>query len=364
MSSPSPQRPTLHVNISPSSRAENLYLKSPKRAQSDIITAGIQPQPNYDLTYQGGKTIPNLTFTNFYVGGDQAWQSSDRTHIDTALAAAMSDQGLNNVVQQYFANQTISSAFRPSTILAGPAPKTVSQSNAETMISSMHQNNQLQGYDYSQTIFNLILPSGTVLTDSMSGSLGKGVHIQAHRGEIESDVSSMQGLGGYHGSVQVGSDTVYYAIVAYAENLANGQQNGIVAFDAPWKNITAALYHELNEARTDPDVNGTPGWVSNPIADFNGQSVEVGDAPVFEAGKNLGLVFKEVPLANGSGTVPVQLLYSNAVHGPEGPVAQADPPASTAISTNNTSGPNPVIFILLAILIVAAIVAYFVFFKH
>ena len=34
----------------------------------------------------------------------------------------------------------------------------------------------------------------------------------------------------------------------------------------------------------------------------------------------LDQVFVEVSLANGSGKVPVQLCYSNAVHGPEGPI--------------------------------------------
>jgi hypothetical protein len=26
-------------------------------------------------------------------------------------------------------------------------------------------------------------------------------------------------------------------------------------FDQPWKNVLATFYHELNEARTDPDVD-------------------------------------------------------------------------------------------------------------
>ena len=30
--------------------------------------------------------------------------------------------------------------------------------------------------------------------------------------------------------------------------------NGIPVFDRPWKNVVATLYHELNEARTDADV--------------------------------------------------------------------------------------------------------------
>ena len=55
--------------------------------------------------------------------------------------------------------------------------------------------------------------------------------------------------------------------------------------------------------------------------------------PVDEAGNNLSLVFKEVPLADGSGTVPVQFQYSNAVHGPEGPIAQPHPLQSAARKT-------------------------------
>ena len=37
--------------------------------------------------------------------------------------------------------------------------------------------------------------------------------------------------------------------------------------------------------------------------------------------RTLKKVMKEVPLADGSGTVPIQLMWSNAVSGPEGPIA-------------------------------------------
>ena len=47
---------------------------------------------------------------------------------------------------------------------------------------------------------------------------------------------------------------IYYAIGAYSEQLPDGQINGIPVFDQPWKNVVATFYHELNEARTDPDV--------------------------------------------------------------------------------------------------------------
>jgi len=35
---------------------------------------------------------------------------------------------------------------------------------------------------------------------------------------------------------------------------------------------------------------------------------------------DLSTIVKEVPLTDENGTVPIQLQYSNAVHGPEGPI--------------------------------------------
>jgi hypothetical protein len=106
----------------------------------------------------------------------------------------------------------------------------------------------------------------------------------------------------------------------FSERLAGGKVNGIPVFDASWKNVVATFYHELNEARTDADVeeaNRTGdvtlvGWTSR-------QGEECGDFPVFEANP-LTKVFQEVRLTNGNGTVPIQFQYSNAVHGPEGPI--------------------------------------------
>jgi|GEM_PF-1698214 len=338
-------RRVIHANVLPHSAAEQKYLPSLRRQGTvtpRAIVSSISPHPEYDLTYQGGKTITQLTFTIFYLGGDTHWQNQDRTSIDGALSAAMSDAHLNNVVQQYF-NQPITSTFRPSTVLSTALPAEVTQASTEQMLVTMYQQNQLQGYDPTQTVFCFICPSGTILTDDGS-------------------VTSLNGLGGYHGAANANGTTLYYAIVAYAENQANGKMSGIVAFDQPWKNITAALYHELNEVRTDADVNGTIGWISRPIADFQNQQVEIGDTPVFEAGHDLGLVFKEVPLTNGSGTVPVQLLYSNAVHGPEGPRDTADPLSPT---NGGGAGGSPITTILgiLAVIIAIAVGVFLVFFN-
>src|SRR5438105_2858420 len=81
------------------------------RAQPEMIAGGLPPTPEHDLTYHGGKTIRNLSFTNLYVGGAQAWVPGIKQNIDNALAAAMSDAHLNNVIMQYFANQSITSGF-------------------------------------------------------------------------------------------------------------------------------------------------------------------------------------------------------------------------------------------------------------
>jgi hypothetical protein len=59
------------------------------------------------------------------------------------------------------------------------------------------------------------------------------------------------------------------------------------------------------------------------------QGEEVGDYPVSEAGGNLTEVFQEVELTDNSGTVPVQFMYSDAVHGPEGPIANPNAPAKS-----------------------------------
>jgi hypothetical protein len=369
MGNPAPQRSVMHVNVRPASHAEEMYLPNVAARRPAMVTAEgrvtqIPAHPSYNLVYQGGKTIPHLTFTFtlLYVGGAGAWSGSDRANIDQAISGAMADRDLNNVVQQYFSGTIITSAFHPSRVLSGSPPATVSQSNAEQIMSNLYQQGQLSGFDYSQTVFGLVLPSGTVLNDNSSSS-GLSVRALSAAGAASTtSVSSLEGLGGYHDAVQVGNTTLYYAIVVYAEHLSSGQDNGIVAFDQPWKNVVAALYHELNEARTDPDVNGTPGWISNPISDFGGQSVEVGDAPVFEAGNNLSLVFREVPLVNG-GTAPVQFLWSDDVSGPEGPRTTPDPPAATS-GAGAGGGPSPIVGIILAIVVILAIIAGFFILHH
>jgi hypothetical protein len=271
------------------------------------VADGFTPTPSHDLVFHGGKTIANLQFANLYIGGYQSWNPNEIQAIDGSLSVAMSDPRLNTVVAQYFPNQSITSQFLGSQVLAGSAPTEVSQTSLESYISYLDQTGFFQGANLQSTVFNFVLPEGTILS--------------------EGNFNSLEGLGGFHGSVHVQNagrvDTVYYATSVYSADYGY-VTNGIPAFPKSWENVVATLYHELNEARTDPDVedanrtgnNAYLGWTSP-------QGDEIGDYPVTEAGTlgDLGYVFEFAPLTNGLGAVPIQLLYSNAVHGPEDPTA-------------------------------------------
>lgn len=306
--------------------------KAGERAQgrAKLLPAALAPgfpkTPAHDLIFHGGRTISSLQFFNFFVGGQAAWAKSDVQNINLGLSAAMSDRNLNNVMQQYF-NTQISTQQLGSQVLSGPPPAVVSQGDAEDLLTRLSAAGKLGTADLSKTVFNLLLPSKTVLNDN-SGVTGAPIAAM-FEGEKSKDAipapdeaDSKGGLGGYHGSVHINGQLVYYAIGVFSEVLADGSRNGIPVFDAPWKNVVATFYHELNEARTDADVEeanrtgklNLVGWTSR-------KGEECGDFPVFEANP-LSKVFQEVHLTSGSGTVPVQFQYSNAVHGPEGPIAK------------------------------------------
>lgn len=220
-----------------------------------------------NLEFFGGKTLPRLEWTHVYLG---RWSSEDRRRIDAALPAAMNDRNLNQVVAQYFPHAHVESVFRGSE--PGPVPpRKIDKAGVEKLVESLA----------APGVATLLLPPGVVLSDG--------------------DVTSEHGLGGFHGSV----GGRYYAVAVYSEGT-----NGIAAFDEPWKNVCATVYHELQEARTDPDVedairtgdNKYLGW-------YSPRGGEIGDIPI--ATEPLHDVMREIPLADGSGTVPVQLLWSN-----------------------------------------------------
>ena len=321
------RRRPMNVFVGRGSSAERLF-RARARPVPEAIVPGIQPTPAHDLKNHGGKIIQNLRFMNLYVGAD-AWNAGDMANIDKALAAAMSDRNLNNVMVQYFSGP-ISSTFDGAQNLPGSAPAIVSQGDVEQLVSTLYGQEKFSGRDLTSTVFNFLLPPGTVLnTDTTStGGLRRNPGFRNRVIIPHDEDDSLHGLGGYHGSVHVSpTDTIYYSIGVYSETEADGTVNGIPVFNEPWKNVVATFYHELNEARTDADVEDAIRAGNDPNAEsFLGwtsdQGEECGDFPVFEAGSDLTEVFQEVQLTDKSGNVPVQFQYSNAVHGPEGPIPQ------------------------------------------
>ncbi|MGZ4828340.1 MAG: hypothetical protein ACXV8M_07955 [Candidatus Angelobacter sp.] len=324
----------MRVFVAKSSKAEKSVRS--RISMPAVRVPGVPSTPKHDLIFHGGKTIADLNYVNFYVGGAPSWDANDIKSINDGLAAAMSDKNLNNVMCQYYPSGHITSTFQGSHILTGPKPNTVSQGDVESLVRRLFQAGTLSGVNFASTVLNFLLPRGTVLNTDLAptgGTISSHVEssqsVQAASKAPASVVphdeeDSKHGLGGYHGSIHVGSGatarTVYYAVGVYSEQLADGTQNGIPVFDKPWKNVVATFYHELNEARTDPDVEDAINAGNSPNAiKFLGwtsaQGEECGDFPVAEANP-LTEVFKELKLTNGHSTVPVQLQYSDADHGP------------------------------------------------
>ena len=105
--------PLMKIAVRPQSGVESRRHPSGRRPRiaPEALAPGFGPTPQEDLRYRGGHTIAHLSYLNFYVGGAANWSQSDVDSIDAALSAAMSDNRLNNVMRQYFANQPITTTF-------------------------------------------------------------------------------------------------------------------------------------------------------------------------------------------------------------------------------------------------------------
>jgi hypothetical protein len=122
-----------------------------------------------------------MEYQNIYLGSDGSWKPSDIDNIDASIKLAMQDRRLNNVMVQYFPGATLSCDPRESFILDEAKPAVLDEPDVQDVVRRMFESNLLGKSHLDGTIFNLILPSGTVL------KLGNS--------------SSTNGLGGYHGSM-------------------------------------------------------------------------------------------------------------------------------------------------------------------
>jgi hypothetical protein len=312
----------------------------------------LSPHPREDLVFRGGRTLPRMSYKTFYIGA--AWasgtQASSRTNLDAALAAAMTDDALNEIVGQYFGGSKIVTLPLPSTALDISIQQEFDKADIHALAERVYMSGALSALDLDTCVINFVLPPGAVLSSDGGGTRAR-IGRRSPPGTPETEEEdSRNGLGGYHGSIHVMHPakpiTIYYSVAVWSEG-----GNGIaISGWQPWENACATLYHELNEARTDPDVEdairtGDLRWIG-----WNSRSGdEIGDFPIEEAGSNLPLVFRKVEVAAPPGTVPIQLMWSNRIHGPEVPgaathllAAQATQPRLQIMSLGAVSAPPAV----------------------
>lgn len=292
----------LRVQTRPGSVAANYYrqrsgLPGTQFNSPKALARGASRAPLSDLLFHGGKTLPQCEYQNIYLGSSADWLTSDIAAIEQALQSATRHDALNHVLAQYFDKVAHSCEARESLMLHESKPVLLSEADLQLKLIELYDRKLLAREGLGSTLFNLVLPPKTVLMLAQS--------------------SSLQGLGGYHGSLHITRDgralTLYYAASVFSEVTAAGHSHGVVAFDESWKNVVATLYHQLCEFRTNPDVldaihakdNDYLGWVSR-------DGEECCDALLVSGGD----AFAEV-LVPGSRAIPIQVVYSNRVHGAE-----------------------------------------------
>jgi hypothetical protein len=131
------------------------------------------------------------------------------------------------------------------------------------------------------------------------------------------------GIAGYHGSVAETvagrSVEVLYSVVVWSDG-----STGIPVPDwSGWENIVATLYHELQEIRTNPDVDRAVrtgdskliGWNTDPVEGPDGPDCrEIADLPLILRNERPHEAFGRVSVQGHDGEpteVPIQLLWSN-----------------------------------------------------
>lgn len=307
----------MRIQVAPGSEAEyRHYRAAARRTDEDIereaLAPGVSASPKDDLIFRGGKTFPQMGIQNIYLGRSSDFASGDVQSIDDAITRLMRDEQLKNVIQQYFPGKTLAYDIASSVVLEENRRNEMDEPDVQNKIIDLFDRNLILGTDHDRTIFNLMLAPDTVL--KLDGS------------------SSLNGLGGYHGSVHFSrggqNRTLYYSANVYSA-IRSGRRNGIPFFSAPWKNVVCTLYHELVESQTDPDVGDAIRQNDRRFIGFNSnRGQEIGDQPI--SANSLDRVFKEVLTMPGPRPTPVQFMYSNAVHGAEGSAEK--PPSELVIN--------------------------------
>jgi hypothetical protein len=296
----------MRVQVAPGSEAEYRHYRTAIQRSGEIfqreaLAAGVSASPQDDLIFRGGKTLPRMGFQNIYLGHPNDFASGDVESIDDSITRLLRDETLKSIIQQYFTGKTLEYDIAPSVILDENRVNEMDEPDIQNKVIDLFDKKLLMTTDLDRTVFNLVLAPDTVL--------------KLH------ESSSRTGLGGYHGSVHFIRDgqsrTLYYSANVYSA-IRSGRRNGIPFFNTPWKNVVCTLYHELIESQTDPDVNDAIRLSDRRFIGFNSRfGQEIGDQPL--KANSTDKVFKEVLTLPGPRSTPMQFMFSNAVHGAEGP---------------------------------------------
>jgi hypothetical protein len=94
------------------------------------------------------------------------------------------------------------------------------------MVRILQAAGTLAGFDSRSIVFNVMVPEGVILTidDGCSEQApDKKKHVKKEHDKpphaVDDKASSLKGLGGFHGSVIVGTDRIYYNAVHGSEGL-------------------------------------------------------------------------------------------------------------------------------------------------
>lgn len=279
------------------------------------------------LVYRGGRRLAAMSYKLVYYG--PAWNQAPgatstnphadaRTRIDAAVAAAMQDAGLNTIMAQYFPGQTVTTTVLPSVVWdkdQRPDPIIVPfhEGDVRRIIPAIVAAG-LDGADPASTAINIVLPHGFGLQALGLDAQQRPPGAVVMPGVPDDAPSSGTGLAGYHGSVTVGNQQVPYSVVVWSD----GSTGIPVPGWAGWENICATLYHELQEIRTNPDVdvavrtgsNAHIGWNTDPLKGPDGLDCrEIGDMALILFDDWRSEAFQRVRI--GAMDVPIQRMWCN-----------------------------------------------------
>ena len=234
----------------------------------------------------------------------------------------MSDNGLQSVLPQYYA-PAISSHMLPSVILPDHAPATIYKDQVEALAARIYSDGALGDADPGRTVVNIMLPRGVVLMDGFSPGFQppagtEAEHERRLHGVVKVDDEKTPTPGtAWAGTTDRRMSAARHGRLLRRRRVLRGRQRH--------SRLQPALEERggdvLPRAQRGPDRPGR-GRRHQDRRQLQARLVlgaeggEIGDIPVKEAGASLSLVFNEIELADGSGAVPVQLMWSNKDNGP------------------------------------------------